>query len=136
MIVSSRRFDEIVADAIDALPEAMLRMLDNIAVIVEDEATVEQLESAHSDSGRGGTDPRDLLGLYEGAGQATKGVLLPGYLPTPIGMPDRVILFRKALCAISTDDDDLFHNVYETLVHEFAHHFGIDDDRLDELGWA
>ncbi len=124
MIVSPRRFERIVADALDALPRELVDMLDNVAVIVEDEPT-------HAQRGEGG----DLLGLYEGPGQG-RGTMLPSYLADPIGIPDRVTLFRKPLCAMSADEDELFDNVFDTLVHEFAHHFGIDDDRLDELGWA
>jgi predicted Zn-dependent protease with MMP-like domain len=124
MIVSPRRFERIVADALDALPNELVAMLENIAVIVEDEPTAEQ---------RG--EHGDVLGLYEGPGQG-RGTMLPGYLAEPLGAPDRVTLFRKPLCAMSADEAELFDNVFETLVHEFAHHFGIDDDRLDELGWA
>jgi predicted Zn-dependent protease with MMP-like domain len=125
MIVSTRQFEQIVADALDALPDPMVQSLDNIAVIVEDEPTPEQL------GGHG-----ELLGLYEGSGSSSKGVFLPGYMSAPLATPDRVLLFRKPLCAISENEDELFQNVYDTLVHEFAHHFGIDDDRLEELGWA
>ncbi len=125
MLVSPRRFEKIVGDALDALPDELVALLDNIAVIVEDAPTGTQ---------RG--EHGDLLGLYEGSGMATRGPMLPGYLADPIAVPDRVVLFRRPLCAMSVDEDELFQNVYETLVHEFAHHFGIDDDRLDELGWA
>ena len=125
MIVSARRFEQIVGDAIDALPDALLELLDNIAVIVEDAPTPEQ-HAAHG----------PLLGLYEGSGNSSKGVLLPGYLAAPLTTPDRVILFRCALAEMSDDEDELFDHVYDTLVHEFAHHFGIDDARLDELGWG
>ncbi len=124
MIVSPRRFEQIVADALDALPDDLVEMLENIAVVVEDEPTADQ-RGAHG----------EVLGLYEGPGQG-RGRLMPSYLPDPFGLPDRVTLFRKPLCAMSSDEDDLFDNVFDTLVHEFAHHFGIDDDRLDELGWA
>jgi len=126
MIVSLRRFERLVADALDALPDGLVALLDNIAVVVEDVATPEQR----------GEHGGDLLGLYEGEGASGLGEILPWYRSSPFSTPDRVILFRKALCAISTDEDDLYANVYETLVHEFAHHFGIDDDRLEELGWA
>lgn len=124
MLVSSRRFETIVGRALDALPDALVELLDNVAVIVEDEPTVAQ-RAEHG----------ELLGLFEGTG-ANRGGFAPGYLAEPIRLPDRVTLFRKPLCAISADEDELFDHVFDTLVHEFAHHFGIDDDRLDELGWA
>ncbi len=125
MIVSSRRFEQLVSDALDALPETLARMLDNIAVVVEDEPTSEQ-RAEHG----------ELLGLYEGDGSHGPGLLLGVFRAAPIGLPARVTLFRKALCSISADEEALFDHVYDTLVHEFAHHFGIDDDRLDELGWS
>jgi predicted Zn-dependent protease with MMP-like domain len=125
VIVSARRFEQIVGDALDALPESMARVLDNVAVIVEDEPTPEQC-AQHG----------DLLGLYEGDGSHGAGPLLGPFVAAPLTLPARVTLFRKPLCAICTDEDELFDQVYDTLVHEFAHHFGIDDDRLDELGWG
>ncbi len=125
MQVSDQEFEQIAADAMDALPSRLFELLENIAVIVQDEPTPEQCAT-------GG----DLLGLYEGRGYSGPGPLLPGYMAGPVAMPDRILLFRNALCAVSNDEEELFRNVYETLVHEFAHHFGIDDDRLDELGWA
>ena len=120
MHVSRRRFEQLVSEALDALPEALLETIENVAVIVEDEPTAEQTD------GRSGT----LIGLYEGIAQTRR---------SPIGysgaMPDRVTLFRLSLCAMSADENELYDHVYKTLLHEFAHHFGIDDDRLDELGW-
>lgn len=121
MIVSRRRFEELVAEALDALPLELEDMVDNLAVVVEDRPTAEQVAE------HGGT----LLGLYEGVARTDRSPL--GYTGV---LPDRVTLFRVPLCEISADEDDLFDHVYETLVHELAHHFGIDDDRLDELGWA
>lgn len=121
MIVSRRRFEALVAEALDALPAELAEMVDNVAVLVEDRPSPEQL------GGRGGT----LLGLYEGVARTDRSPL--GYTGV---LPDRVTLFRGPLCEISGDEDDLFDHVYETLVHELAHHFGIDDERLDELGWA
>ena len=121
VIVSRRRFEQVVSDAMDALPEQMLDSVDNVAVLVEDEPSAEQIGD------RAGT----LLGLYEGIAQTSRSPLWYSG-----AMPDRVTLFRLPLCAISADEDDLYDHVYETLVHELAHHFGIDDDRLDELGWA
>jgi HAD superfamily hydrolase (TIGR01549 family) len=71
----------------------------------------------------------DLLGLYDGVPLTER----EGY---GIGeMPDRIFIYRKAICAICDDDDDVVHEVVTTVVHEVAHHFGIDDDRLHQLGW-
>ena len=127
--VSRRRFEALVSEVLDQLPEDLLAASENVAVIVEDEPTPEQSPHGHptqtSDPDvEGGT----LFGLYEGVMQTDRGI--DGYLP------DRITLFRIALCAACADEDDLVEQIYVTLVHEFAHHFGIDDDRLEELGWA
>lgn len=121
VLVPRRRFEQLVAEAMDALPERLLDAMENVAVLVEDEPTREQIGD------RDGT----LLGLYEGIAQTHRSPLW--YSGTT---PDRVTLFRLPLCGISDDEDDLYDHVYETLLHELAHHFGIDDDRLEELGWA
>lgn len=121
MHVSRRRFEALVARAIDALPEEWLEELENVAVLVEDWPSPQQLE------GRDGT----LLGLYEGVARTDRSPL--GYSGV---LPDRVTLFRGPLSEISDDEEDLAAHVHETLLHELAHHFGIDDDRLEELGWA
>jgi predicted Zn-dependent protease with MMP-like domain len=121
VMVSRRRFEQLVADALDSIPDDLAEAVENVAVLVEDWPTPEQLD------GRGGT----LLGLYEGVDLTQRSPL--GYAGV---LPDRITLFRGPLCAISHDEDDLAEHVRVTLVHELAHHFGIDDDRLDELGWA
>jgi predicted Zn-dependent protease with MMP-like domain len=117
--ISRRRFEQLVADALDALPDELLEDTDNVAVIVEDLPTPEQ---------RGHTGGGTLFGLYEGVAQIDR-------LDAPM-LPDRITLFRLPLAAACADEDELVEEIYTTLVHEFAHHFGIDDDRLDELGWA
>jgi predicted Zn-dependent protease with MMP-like domain len=118
--VTRRRFEQLVADAFDTLPPHLLDDADNVAVLVEDEPTPEQ---------RAGVGGHSLLGLYEGVPLTARG------LPQ-LGLPDRITLFRFALCDISHDEADLAQHIRTTLVHEYAHHFGIDDDRLTELGWA
>ena len=122
--MSRRRFEQLVSGAIDALPEALLDTIENVAVLVEDEPSAAQAAQVDGTAGA-------LLGLYEGIAQTRRSPL--GYSGA---MPDRVTLFRLALSAISNDEDELYDHVYETLLHEFAHHFGIDDDRLDDVGWA
>ncbi len=110
-----------VADALDEIPEDLAMEMENVAVFVEDWPTPAQLR------GRRGT----LLGLYEGIDLTRR---------SPIGyagvMPDRITIFRGPLCGLATDEVDLAARVRVTLIHEVAHHFGIDDTRLEELGWA
>jgi predicted Zn-dependent protease with MMP-like domain len=133
--VSRRRFEQLVAEALDALPPELLADADNVAVIVEDWPRPEQL-AGHGDDGHAGHDHAGhdhdgvgLFGLYEGVALVDRS--LGG-----VDLPDRITLFRMPLVAACADEDELFEEIRVTLVHEFAHHFGIDDERLDELGWA
>jgi predicted Zn-dependent protease with MMP-like domain len=118
--VSRRRFEQLVADALDDLPESLLGESENVVVIVEDVPTDEQ---------RRAVGTATLFGLYEGVARTDRGLDAPF-------LPDRITLFRLALMAVCRDEEELHDQIRVTLVHEFAHHFGIDDDRLDELGWA
>lgn len=112
--VSRRVFESLVADAIDALPEEFVANLDNLVFVVEDRPPDRD-------------DP--LLGVYEGVA-LTERSALDAYLP------DRIVVFREPLCALAADVDELADQVYVTIVHEVGHYFGIDDDRLEELGWG
>ena len=105
------RFERMVADALDDLPDELLAVLDNVVIQVEDR---------HPD------DP-DLLGLYDGVPHPDR---------SGFDGPDVVSIYRLALCEMCEDDDDLAEEVYVTVVHELAHAAGIDDERLHELGWA
>lgn len=111
--VGEERFAELVDRALDDVPDALWERFDNVAVVVED---------AHPD------EP-DLLGLYEGV-PLTERFDYAGVLP------DRVTIYRLPLCAMVEDEDELVEEVRVTVVHELAHHMGIDDDALHELGWA
>jgi len=119
--VSRRRFEELVSDALDSIPPELGDQMENVAVVVEDWPRPDQL------SGRDGT----LLGLYEGIALTRR---------SPIGyagvMPDRITIFRGPLCALAHDEADLARHVRVTVVHEVAHHFGIDDEELEALGWS
>ena len=105
------RFEQLVADALDDLPDELSGVLDNVVVHVVDR---------HPD------DP-DLLGLYEG---------VPHTERTGHEGPDVVSIYRLPLCELCDDLDDLAEEVYVTVIHELAHAAGIDDGRLHELGWA
>jgi predicted Zn-dependent protease with MMP-like domain len=112
--MSPQRFDELVSDALDQIPPKLTAALDNVVVLVE---------SRHPD------EP-DLLGLYEGIALTERDSSYGGSLP------DAITIYRDALLDICDNDDDVVEEVTVTVVHEIAHHFGIDDDRLHELGWA
>ena len=107
------RFEELVADALDEVPTELMDLLDNVVVLVED---------------RNAEEP-ELLGLYEGYALTERGWDYAGSLP------DRIMIYREAICDICETEDDVVDEVTITVVHEIAHHFGIDDERLHELGW-
>jgi predicted Zn-dependent protease with MMP-like domain len=106
-------FEELVADALDAVPPDLMALLDNVVVLVEDRHPEEP----------------ELLGLYEGYALTERGWDYGGALP------DRIMIYREAICDICATADDVVREVTVTVVHEIAHHFGIDDARLHELGW-
>ena len=110
--VPAERFEELVADALDEIPEELGRLIDNVIVQVQE------------------ASPAGLLGLYEGI-PLTEREAYGG-----LAMPDRITIYRRSICARSKNEHDVVEEVRVTVVHEVAHHFGIDDDRLDQLGWA
>ena len=111
--VAPERFEELVAEALDGIPTELGRLMDNVVV------TVDQT-----------SPPRGLLGLYEGI------PLTQRYAYGDLALPDRITIFRRAVCAACADEEEVVEQVRVTVVHEVAHHFGIDDQRLDELGWG
>jgi predicted Zn-dependent protease with MMP-like domain len=119
--VSEERFEAMVADALDSIPDELATQLENVAVMVQDWPTEAQL------NGRRGT----LLGLYEGIDLPRRSPL--GYTGV---MPDRITIFRGPLCAMARDEADLVSQVRVTVLHEVGHYFGMSDARLHELGWA
>ena len=108
------RFEELVADALDEVPAELMALLDNVVVLVED---------------RNAEEP-DLLGLYEGYALTERGWQYGGALP------DRIMIYREAICDFCSTAEEVVEEVTITVVHEIAHHFGIDDDRLHALGWS
>jgi len=116
-----RTFEALVERALAAIPEPFASALDEVAVVIEDEPSVEQLRES-------GLDDDDILyGLYQGVPRTAWGA---GSVP----IPNKISLFRLPLEEDFPDPDDLAEEVRLTVVHELAHHLGIDDDRLDELG--
>ena len=113
--ISPAEFDRLVEDALDALPREIAARAQNVVVLVEPTAPAE--------------DP-DLLGIYDGVALTERAANHAGDLP------DRILLFRDNLLAMCETREELEHEVRITVVHEVAHHFGIDDARLDDLGYA
>lgn len=114
-------FENLVADAIDSLPDALLGLMENVEVVVEDEPPEHALNGVARDEG--------LYGLYEGI-PLTERFEYSGV------MPDKISIYRGPLERDFADPDDIWEEVQITVVHEIAHHFGISDARLAELGWS
>lgn len=110
-IVPLYKFEQMVGEALDDLPDELQPVLDNVVIVIEDRSP----------------DEPDLLGLYDG---------VPHTERTGFEGPDVITIYRHALCEMCEDLDDLAEEVYVTVIHEVAHAAGIDDDRLHELGWA
>lgn len=108
------RFDELVSDALDLIPPELAAAIDNVVVLVED---------------RNDEEP-ELLGLYEGVALTERDSNYAGSLP------DTITIYRDALLEMCGSDDEVVDEVRITVIHEIAHHFGIDDDRLHQLGWS
>ena len=106
-------FESLVADALDAMPAELMKLLDNVVVLVADR----------------NPDEPGLLGLYEGYALTERGWDYGGALP------DRIMIYRERICAMCATAEEVVEEVTITVVHEIAHHFGIDDDRLHALGW-
>ena len=113
--LTPEQFDELVDAALDQIPDGLAARVDNLVVLVEDDAPAD--------------DP-DLLGLYEGVALTEQdGANLAR-------LPDRVLVFRRPLLALCSTPEQLVEEVRITVVHEIGHHFGLDEDRLHELGWG
>ena len=110
--VSPARFEEMVEAALDSLPERLGRLMSNVAVMVQHEP-----------------GPPGLLGLYVGIPLTSRTTGYAGVLP------DRITIYRLAICAVCETEDEVIDQVRRTVVHEVGHHFGISDARLTELGW-
>jgi predicted Zn-dependent protease with MMP-like domain len=112
--MSPQRFEELVSDALDQIPAKLAAAIDNVVVLVEDR----------------NPDEPDLLGLYEGIALTERDTSYAGSLP------DAITIYRDALLDVCETEDEVVEEVAVTVIHEIAHHFGIDDERLHELGWA
>jgi predicted Zn-dependent protease with MMP-like domain len=112
--MSRERFEELVTEALDTIPDELATLMDNVAVFVEDDPPPDQ---------------PDLLGLYDGVALTERGDWYAGVLP------DRITIYMNPTLRICETVEDVVDEVHITVVHEVAHHFGIDDARLHELGY-
>ena len=116
--MSRDAFEELVSDALDRIPPELARVMDNVAVFVEEEP---------DPSGPHGPG---LLGLYEGTPLTERGEWYAGVLP------DRISIYKGPILRMCESPEEAVDEVATTVVHEVAHHFGIEDERLHELGWG
>jgi predicted Zn-dependent protease with MMP-like domain len=112
--MSRDRFEELVSEALDEIPPELTKLMDNVAIFVEDEPPAD--------------DP-DLLGIYEGIPLTERDSWYGGSLP------DRITVYRGPTLRICDTEEDVVEEVHITVVHEVAHHFGISDERLHALGY-
>jgi len=118
MVAMSREeFEDAVSEALDRLPADLAGMMDNVVVLVEDDPP---------------DDFPDLLGLYEGTPLTERDT----WWAARGSLPDRITVFRNPTLAVCSTTEQVVEEVRVTVVHEIAHHFGIDDERLHELGWG
>ena len=115
------RFEDLVARALDGLPASLRRLLENVAIVIEDEPTPDQLRVG------GLGDAETLYGLYEGTPAVE-------YAADSVPFPNKISLFRLPLEEDFADPAELAHEVQRTVAHELAHHAGISEDRLAALG--
>ncbi|WP_345740767.1 metallopeptidase family protein [Stackebrandtia albiflava] len=115
MEMSAERFEELVSEALDEVPAALLSMMDNVVIVVEDAPE--------------GPD-QNLLGLYEGYALTERGWDYGAVLP------DKITVYRLPTLRVCDTEEQVVEEVAVTVVHEIAHHFGIDDERLHALGWG
>lgn len=113
--VPAPRFDALVQAAVKALPADLAAMMDNVVIVVEDDPPAD--------------DPH-LLGLYHGVPLTARGNWYSGVLP------DRISIYRNPILGMCGTEADVVREVHITVVHEIAHHFGIGDKRLHELGYG
>lgn len=111
-------FERVVDDVLDELPDWVWDEIDNLIVVVEERPTAEQ-----------DPDGTGLLGIYEGISLNERSADYWGALP------DRIVIFRQSHLELGLSRHELEHEIRTTVLHEIAHHLGIDDDRLHELGW-
>ena len=119
--MSEAEFEAAVGDALDGIPPELAKTMNNVAVFIEDDYTPQP-----------GEDPDTvLLGLYEGVPLTERDSWWDAG-----SLPDRITIYRQPILDICASREDVIEEVTVTVVHEIAHHFGISDDRLHELGWG
>ena len=123
--MSAQEFEDVVGDALDRIPADLAEAMDNVVVLVQDEPDPEMLTAEDYDEAGLPT----LLGLYDGVPLTERDE------SWSMVLPDRILIFRGPLERWCTSREELVEEIMVTVIHEVAHHFGIPDERLHELGW-
>lgn len=121
MVLTDEQFDALITRAMNVLPQEYIRNLDNVAIVMADEPTAEQL------SKQGVRHGQLLLGLYEGVPLTQRGA---GY---QFVLPDKITLFKRPIVSVSANESQLFENITRTLWHEIAHHYGMSHADIDRV---
>ena len=125
--LSDEEFEGAVQDAIDSIPDEFLDELENVAILLADEPEEEDLE------GDGYyTEDGDLLGLYDGVALTERG----DWYGAGNDYPDTITIFKGPHERLSDDRDEVLEEIRKTVIHETAHYFGMDEDQVDEMGYA
>ncbi|MDE2906308.1 MAG: metallopeptidase family protein [Acidobacteriota bacterium] len=124
--MTDERFEELVAEAFELIPQQFREAMRNVALVIEDEPSPELLAEL------GMAPPETLYGLYQGISLVEREW---GQLAE---LPDQVIIFRDPILEDAEDEDDVVRAVGETVIHEFGHHFGLSEEEIDEAEaiWA
>ena len=120
--MTSREFVKLVEEGVAMIPAELRALIDNVQIVIEDEPSDELLEAM------GVAEDETLFGLYEGTPLTERSAEYSA-------LPDRIIIFRRPLIEEFDDPQEIRREVARTAIHEVAHHFGIDEKRLAELGW-
>lgn len=123
--MTRQRFEEIAEDAFDHMPDELKQRVENVQVVVEDYPTPEQLKRVRLKS------RQQLLGLYEGVPLSHRGIWY-GSAPT---LPDRISLFQANIEAVCSTEDEVEEKIRDVLIHEIAHHFGMDEQQIRKAGY-
>ena len=118
--MTDEQFDELITRAMNELPQKYIKGLQNVAIVMDDEPTPEQIQKMRLNG-------RILLGLYEGIPLTQRG---SNY---NLVLPDKITLFKNSILAVTHNETELYEQIKRTLWHEIAHYYGLDHDRIDFL---
>lgn len=127
LVVSDKDFEAMIAEALDSLPEARVRGLQNVVITFEDEPSPEQREKLRL---RGN---QTLYGLYEGIPLTKRAAATSLFSDQPMTMPDRITIFKLPIVRDASSLDQVREQVRHTVWHEIAHYYGLDHDQIGRL---